>query len=108
MRDMGHIIKINKPYNIPPTVVDNLHQLGRRISVARRIQKLRQEDLSVMAGISRSTLTEIENGSPFVSMGNYMATLWALGIMRDILATEMSEEEQRLMASNLPKRVRHG
>jgi transcriptional regulator with XRE-family HTH domain len=101
-------MKVSKQYSLPPAVVDNLRQLGRRISFARRIQKLRQEDLSVMAGISRSTLNEIENGSPFVSMGSYMASLWALGIMHNILATEMSEEEQQLMASDLPKRVRHG
>lgn len=61
-----------------------------------------------MAGISRSTLTEIEKGSPFVSMGSYMTILWALGIMNDILATDMSDEERRLVASELPQRVRHG
>lgn len=61
-----------------------------------------------MAGISRSTLTEVEKGSPFVSMGSYMASLWALGIMNDILATDMNDEERRLVASDLPKRVRNG
>ena len=61
-----------------------------------------------MTGISRSTLTEIEKGSPFVSVGSYMATLWALGIMNAILATDMSDEERRMVASDLPKRVRNG
>lgn len=61
-----------------------------------------------MAGISRSTLTEIEKGSPFVSIGSYMAVLWSLGIMGEILATEMNDEERRLVASELPKRVRNG
>ncbi|WP_161780264.1 helix-turn-helix domain-containing protein [Ferriphaselus sp. R-1] len=92
----------------PPTVTDNLHGLGRRIVVARKIQRLRQDDLAVMAGISRSTLTEIEKGSPFVSIGNYMAVLWSLGIMSEILATSLSDEEQRLVASELPQRVRNG
>lgn len=99
---------INKKINQPPPVIDNLKQLGRRIAFARKIQQLRQDDLSLIAGISRSTLTEIEKGSPFVSMGSYMSTLWALGIMSDILATDMSDEERRLVASDLPKRVRHG
>lgn len=99
---------VNKKINQPPPVLDNLKHLGLRIAFARRIQQLRQDDLSSMAGISRSTLTEIEKGSPFVSMGNYMSTLWALGIMNDILATDMSDEERRLVASELPQRVRHG
>lgn len=97
-----------KSFSLPPPVLDNLHGLGRRISSARKIQRLRQEDLSVIAGVSRSTLVEIEKGSPFVSMGSYMAALWALGNMTEILPETMSEEEQRLVASDLPKRVRHG
>lgn len=100
--------RINKEIRLPPPVLDNLVELGRRIAFARKIQRLRQEDLSAMTGISRSTLTEIEKGSPFVSMGSYMATLWSLGIMNEILAIEMSEEERRLVASELPKRVRNG
>ncbi len=76
--------------------------------VARKIQRLRQDDLAAMAGISRSTLAEIEKGSPFVAIGNYMAVLWSLGIMSEILAHDLSDEEQRLVASELPQRVRNG
>lgn len=93
---------------LPPPATENLRQLGLRVSFTRKIQRLRQEDLATIAGISRSTLVEIEKGSPFVSIGAYMAVLWGLGIMNNILATEMTDEEQRLVASDLPKRVRHG
>jgi transcriptional regulator with XRE-family HTH domain len=99
---------INKTAQLPPPVIGNLKELGRRIAVARKIQRLKQENLAGMAGISRSTLTEIEKGSPFVSIGNYMAALWALGLMKDSFATEMTEEEQRLVTTELPKRVRNG
>ncbi len=99
---------INKPTQLPPPVLDNLKSLGQRMSAARRIQSLRQEDLASMAGISRSTLVEIEKGSPFVAMGSYMAALWALGIMSEVLPTAMNEEETRLLSNELPKRVRHG
>lgn len=98
--------KINT--QLPPPVIGNLKELGGRITVARKIQQLKQETLAAMAGISRSTLTEIEKGSPFVSIGNYMATLWALGLMNDMLATDMNEEERRLIVTELPKRVRNG
>ena len=93
---------------LPPPVLGNLNALGKRVSVARKIQCLKQEDLANMANISRSTLTEIEKGSPFVLMGNYMAVLWALGLMHEISATDMSEEERRLLVTELPKRVRNG
>lgn len=105
---MWHMRHINNALQFPPPVIDNLRQLGSRITIARKIQRLTQEDLALMAGISRSTLVEIGKGSPYVSMGSYMSTLWALGIMNDILATDMNEEEQRLAASALPKRIRHG
>jgi transcriptional regulator with XRE-family HTH domain len=98
----------NKSIAFPPPVTDNLRELGQRIVVARKIQRLRQEDLSAMAGIGRSTLSEIEKGSPFVSIGNYMTVLWSLGIMNEILATELNGEERRLVASELPRRVRNG
>jgi transcriptional regulator with XRE-family HTH domain len=105
---MPVMVRTKPDGHLSPPVTDNLRELGRRIASARKIQRLRQEDLSAMAGISRSTLTEIEKGSPSVSMGCYMATLWSLGIMSEILATEMNDEERRLVASELPKRVRNG
>jgi transcriptional regulator with XRE-family HTH domain len=99
---------INRKYQLPPPVIGNLKELGRRIVSARKIQLLKQESLADMAGISRSTLTEIEKGSPFVAIGNYMATLWALGLMKEMFATEMNEEERRLVTTELPKRIRNG
>lgn len=91
-----------------PPVISNLAQLGERIANARKIQRLKQSQAAAMAGIGRSTLFEIEKGSPFVSIGNYVAVMWALGIMSEISPTGMSEEERRLVASELPKRVRNG
>ncbi len=106
-------------YSFHPTVLERLAGLGRRISASRRLQRLRQEDLAGMAGIGRSTLVEIEKGSPFVSMGNYMSVLLALGLLdetspdgMDVLlpgvASAMTIDEQKLVVHDLPKRVRHG
>ena len=99
---------INSISRFAPPVLSNLTELGKRVSASRKIQKLTQADLAAMAGVGRSTLTEIEKGSPFVAIGNYLSVMWALGIMADILATDMTEDERRLMASELPKRVRRG
>ncbi len=42
--------------------MENLEDIGRNISQLRKSQKLSQEDLSRMAEIDRSYLSEIENG----------------------------------------------
>ena len=95
--------------NYPIDVRDALYSLGGRIAVARKASELRQADLADRAGISRSTLVEIEKGSPYVAIGNYFAVLWALDVLGDadkIAAIEL--DSHRLMASKLPQRIRHG
>lgn len=42
--------------------MENFEDIGRNISQLRKGQKLSQEDLSRMAEIDRSYLSEIENG----------------------------------------------
>jgi len=97
-----------KSKQLPPPVIDYLANLGERIVASRKIQRLRQGDLCAMSGVSRSTLVEIEKGSPFVSMGGYLSVLWALGLMSDAQLGWLSESDQRVVASELPQRVRHG
>lgn len=93
----------------PIDVRDTLAGLGQRISIARKAAEWRQSDLADRAGVSRSTLVEIEKGSPYVAIGNYFSVLWALDILADIDRIAILESNShRLMASKLPKRVRHG
>lgn len=87
--------------------IDSLRQLGMRIAVARKAAEWRQSDLAERAGVSRSTLVEIEKGSPGVAIGNYFSVLWALGILADVDRIAILESEShRRMANRLPKRVR--
>lgn len=91
----------------PLGVVVALADLGSRIAIARRARHLRQKDLCEQAAISRSTLVEIEKGSPFVSMGNYCAVMWALDLLPEIdRIGALESETSRLLASDLPRRVR--
>lgn len=93
------------PYN----VIETLHRFADRISIARKARSLRQDDLASMAGISRSTLVEIEKGSPHVAIGNYMGVLWAMNLvdqMDEVARPENDEDAVAIMASNLPRRVR--
>ena len=103
MFDMANIKRV-----YPIDVRDTLRQLGDRIVIARKAAEWRQVDLADHAGVSRSTLVEIEKGSPHVSIGNYLAILWALNILDDVDKIAILESDShRLMASQLPKRVRH-
>lgn len=93
----------------PIDVRDTLRRLSERITIARKAAELRQVDLADRAGVSRSTLVEVEKGSPHVAMGNYLAVLWALNVLDDIDKIAILESDShRMMASNLPKRVRNG
>jgi len=97
---------ITLPY--PIDVRDALRQLGERIAIARKAAEWRQTDLADRAGVGRSTVIEIEKGSPYVAIGNYLAVLWALDILEDIGKIAVLESSShRMMASRLPKRVRN-
>jgi transcriptional regulator with XRE-family HTH domain len=58
--------------------------LGARIAILRRANHLRQEDLAAAAGLSRQTLSDIENGSLSAEIGSYLRILEALGTLEDL------------------------
>ena len=62
-----------------------LAELGENIRLARLRRKLSLVQISERANISRPTLTEIEKGSPKVSIGYYFSVLKVLGLEKDLL-----------------------
>ncbi len=62
-----------------------LSELGENIKLARLRRKLSAEQVAERANISRSTLWNIEKGSPNVSMGKYVQVLSVLGLEKDLL-----------------------
>ncbi|MBE9468081.1 MAG: helix-turn-helix transcriptional regulator [Bacteroidetes bacterium] len=62
-----------------------LAELGENIRLARLRRKLSLVQISERANISRPTLTEIEKGSPKVSIGYYFSVLKVLGLEKDFL-----------------------
>jgi len=94
-------------FHYPIDVYDTLRELGERIAIARKAHEWRQTDLADHSGISRSTIVEIEKGSPYVAMGNYVTVIWALNLLGDLDKVAILESDShRLMASKLPQRVR--
>ncbi len=94
----------------PIPVVRALHKLGTDIRDARRRRRIPSAVLAERASISRTTLTRIEKGDPGVSLGNYAATLFALGMI-DRLA-EVADPSHDPVGSaldeeRLPRRIRN-
>lgn len=89
------------------SITEALVDLGERISVARRASQFRQAELAERAGVSRSTLAAIEKGAAGVSIGAYLAVLWALDLLGDVQRlASIDTTAHRMMADRLPKRVR--
>jgi transcriptional regulator with XRE-family HTH domain len=68
-----------------PTTSKILAQLGEDIKLARLRRKLSTEQVSERAGISRSTLWQIEKGTPSVAMGAYLQVLFVMGLEKNFL-----------------------
>lgn len=62
-----------------------LATLGENIKLARLRRKLSIRSMAERAGLAASTLGNIENGSPSVSLGNYLQVLSVLRLEHDIL-----------------------
>lgn len=69
-----------------PSQLKILNQLGEDIKLARLRRKLSAEQVSERAGISRSTLWQIEKGMPSVAIGSYLQVLFIFGLEENFLS----------------------
>lgn len=77
---------------LPITAQKILPLLGEQVRLARLRRKLASGLVAERAGISRSTLWQIEKGNPSVTLGAYFMTLFALGLERDFLLLAKDDE----------------
>jgi len=61
-----------------------LARIGENIKLARLRRKLTVRSMAERAGIAVSTLTNIEDGSPSVSLGSYLQVLSILRLEEDL------------------------
>ncbi len=59
--------------------------MGENIKLARLRRKLSMRSMAERAGIATSTLNNIEDGSPSVSLGSYLQVLSVLRLEDDLL-----------------------
>ncbi|MEI8389808.1 MAG: helix-turn-helix transcriptional regulator [bacterium] len=95
---------------IPIPVQKTLTTLGTNIKEARIKRRLTMKLVAERAGIKTDTLSNVEKGSPTVSIGIYAKVLFVLGLVDNMyeLANPDKDEVGKILASeNLPKRVRY-
>jgi hypothetical protein len=94
---------------LPLPVARALRKLGGDLRDARRRRRIPTAILAERASISRMTLNKIEKGDSGVSLGNYAAVLFSLGLI-DRLAEVASPEQdaigRQLEEEHLPQRIR--
>ena len=71
---------------VMPETQEILQKMGEQIRLARLRRRLSAELVAERAGISRTTLWQVEKGTPSVAIGSYAAVLHALNRMdQDLL-----------------------
>jgi transcriptional regulator with XRE-family HTH domain len=77
---------MKKTPNLPISSRKVLPLLGDQIKLARLRRQLSAAVVAERAGISRSTLWQVEKGNPSVALGAYFLVLFALGLEKDLLS----------------------
>lgn len=91
-----------------------LNDVGENLRLARLRRRLSAQQVADRAGISRSTLQNLEKGSPSISMGNLLQVLVVLGLEKDFPKLAAADplgrklEDARLtgIRQRAPKRTR--
>lgn len=94
---------------LPISVRSGLKRLGEALRKARLRRRLKIVTVADRAGISRETLAKIQKGDPGVSMGNYAAAIFAIGLGTDWMRlADISEDKigQALDEERIPSRAR--
>lgn len=69
---------------VPVVVGSALERLGARVTMARKLRGLTQEELGHLADISTSTVRSMEDGAEGVAIGNLLKVLQALGLLSQV------------------------
>jgi transcriptional regulator with XRE-family HTH domain len=93
--------------NMPVSSRKVLPVLGEQIKLARLRRTLSAAVVAERAGISRSTLWQIEKGNPSVAFGAYFLVLFALGLEEDLLLVAQDDRlGRKLQDAKLVSRKR--
>jgi len=90
-----------------PKLFRILEELGENLRLARLRRKLTTDQVCERAGISRTTLWQVEKGVSSVTMGAYAQVLFVLGLEKDIARLGADDElGRRLQDASLETKKR--
>ncbi|HET6256743.1 MAG TPA: helix-turn-helix transcriptional regulator [Puia sp.] len=96
-----------KSTSILPRLEKLLTQVGENLKLARLRRRLSAQQVAERAGITRTTLWQVEKGAPHVSMGTYAQVLLVLGMEKDLLELATDDDlGRRLQDAQLITRKR--
>lgn len=102
-------MKISQKAALPPHLEQLLTQTGASLARMRVARRMPQHLAAERAGISRNTLSRIENGDPSVAIGQvmrYLATLEKAEIVAQALRSENDAAVRSLAAQEKTRRAR--
>lgn len=82
----------NKKIVLLPKSRKILVEVGQNIKLARLRRKLSSKQVAERANVGRTTLHNIENGDPGVSIGAYLQILMVLRLGEDFLGLAQDDE----------------
>jgi transcriptional regulator with XRE-family HTH domain len=102
-------MKIDQKAAIPPQLEQLLRETGAEMARLRIARRLPQRMAAERAGISRNTLSRIENGDPSVAVGQvirYLSTLGKADAFAQALASEQDPAVRSLELKEKTRRAR--
>jgi transcriptional regulator with XRE-family HTH domain len=82
--EIANIMK-SRAITLLPTADKIMTEFGNNLKLARRRRRFSVEQVAERADIARTTLWQVEKGSPSVAMGIYMKVIFVLGLEKDLL-----------------------
>jgi transcriptional regulator with XRE-family HTH domain len=81
---LSSTLRSSRAHPVPVVVGSALERLGLRVTMARKLRGLTQEELGHLADVSTSTVRSMEGGAEGVAMGNFFKVLQALGLLSQV------------------------
>lgn len=102
-------MRISQKAAIPPALEKPLHELGQALARLRVARGLPQRLAAERAGVSRNTLSRIENGDPSVAFGQilrYVAVLGKVDALTRAFSAEADAPARGLASREKSRRAR--
>lgn len=72
---------------LPDILQAKLRRMGEDISAARRARRISQAQMAEKVGVSRKTISAVEQGNPQVSFGTLLQVAWIMGLEDRLLSS---------------------